>query len=99
MKVSTKHQIVVPSEARRRLGVIPGDRLTVEITDDAIVLRRRAGSAVARIRGIAEGKGWYGPDPATFVRTLRSETEEHARERQALIDRAFAERPQTGRVR
>jgi AbrB family looped-hinge helix DNA binding protein len=96
VKVSTKHQIVVPSEARRRLGVLPGDRLTVEILDDAIVLRRRNASAVERLRGIAEGKGWYEPDPVSYVRTLRNETEEHAREREALIDRAFAERPSTG---
>ena len=99
VKVSTKHQIVVPSEARRRLGVLPGDRLTVEIVDDAIVLRRRDDSVIERLRGIAKGKGWYEPDPVTYVRNLRRETEEHAREREALIDRAFAERPSTGRAR
>jgi len=99
VKVSTKHQIVVPSEARRRLGVQPGDRLTVEIIDDAIVLRRRSGSAVERLRGIAKGKGWYEPDPDTYLRNLRRETEEHAREREALIARAFSERPSTRRAR
>jgi AbrB family looped-hinge helix DNA binding protein len=99
VKVSTKHQIVVPSEARRRLGVQPGDRLTVEITDDALILRRLVGSAIERLRGIAEGKGWYEPDPVTYVRQLRRDTEVHLGEREALIARAFAERPPTGRPR
>ena len=37
VKVSTKHQIVVPSEARHALGIEAGDRLTVEVTPDSII--------------------------------------------------------------
>ena len=36
-----KHQIVVPSEVRRDLGIEAGDRLDVQVADGAIVLRRR----------------------------------------------------------
>jgi AbrB family looped-hinge helix DNA binding protein len=97
VKVSTKHQIVVPSQARRELGIQAGDRLDVLVTDDSIVLRKRPARASDRLRGFAAGKGWYEPDPVTFVRRLREEWEEHATERAALIDRAFAERPQTDR--
>src|SRR4051794_39728116 len=84
VKVSTKHQIVVPSEARRELGIKAGDRLDVLVTDDAIVLRKAPAKASDRLRGLAAGKGWYAPDPVTFVRRLRDETEARARERERL---------------
>src|ERR1700675_62879 len=85
VKVSTKHQIVVPSAARRDLGIEAGDRLDVFVTNDAIVLRKRPARASDRLRGLAAGKGWYEPDPVTFVRRLRDEWEERTREREALI--------------
>jgi AbrB family looped-hinge helix DNA binding protein len=72
VKVSTKNQIAVPSEARRRLGISPGDRLTVQVTDDALVLRRRPASPSARLRSLGRGV-WQGVDPVDFVRGLRDE--------------------------
>ena len=74
-KVSSKNQISIPSEARRRLGIEPGDRLSVEIVDETMVLRRRPQRASERLWGIAAGKGWYEPDPVTYVRELRDELE------------------------
>jgi len=72
VKVSTKHQVAVPSEARRRLGIEAGDRLTVEITDDAIVLRLRAEKPSERLRELgAIGGVWEGVDPVAYVRELR----------------------------
>lgn len=84
-KVSTKNQIALPSEARRRLGIEPGDRLTVEVRDDALVLRRRPARASERLRGIA--KGAYGPDPDRYVRELREAVEARTRERREMVDR------------
>ena len=75
VKVSTKHQIVVPSEARRSLGIIAGDRLEVEIRDDAIVLRPRPRRASERLRGLG-GETWRGVDPVEYVRELRREWDE-----------------------
>ena len=76
VKVSTKHQIAVPSEARKRLGIDAGDRLSVEITDDAIVLRRRADTPSERLRQLgAIGDVWKGVDPMAYVRELRDEME------------------------
>lgn len=76
VKVSTKHQIAVPSDARRRLGIEAGDRLSVEITDDAIILRRRPGKASERLRELgAVGGIWKGVDPVAYVRELRDEME------------------------
>jgi AbrB family looped-hinge helix DNA binding protein len=74
VKVSTKHQIAVPSEARKRLGIGAGDRLSVEITDDAIVLRRRPDTPSKRLEQLgATGEIWRGVDPVAYVRELRSE--------------------------
>jgi AbrB family looped-hinge helix DNA binding protein len=84
-KVSSKNQISIPSEARRRLGIEPGDRLSIEIVDETMVLRRRPQRASDRLWGI--GRGLYGPDPVTFVREIRDELEENLREREALVSR------------
>jgi len=70
VKVSTKHQIVVPSEARRRLGIEAGDRLDVELTDDAVVLRRAPDRPSDRLRGLGK-ELWGGVDPVEYVRDLR----------------------------
>ena len=40
VKISTKHQIAVPSEAREKPGLKAGDRPDVEIECDVIHLRR-----------------------------------------------------------
>ena len=72
VKVSTKHQIVVPSEARRALGIQAGDRLSVEITPDAVILRPRTRKAGARLRGLGKD-AWVGVDPVEYVRRLRQD--------------------------
>jgi AbrB family looped-hinge helix DNA binding protein len=71
VKVSAKHQIAVPSEARRALGIQAGDRLTVEIREDEIALRRRPSGAVERLRGL--GGGYWGDDPVAYIRAMRDE--------------------------
>jgi AbrB family looped-hinge helix DNA binding protein len=77
VKVSTKHQVVVPSEARRALGIRAGDRLAVEITPEAIILRPGPWRASARLRGLGS-EAWQGVDPVDYVRQLRSEWDERA---------------------
>jgi AbrB family looped-hinge helix DNA binding protein len=73
-KVSSKHQISLPSKARRALGIGPGDRLSVEIQADALVLRRRSDRPSERLRGLGR-EAWQGVDPVTFIRDLREEAE------------------------
>lgn len=72
VKVSTKHQIALPSRARRQLGIQAGDRLAVEVDQDRIVLRLQRGHAADRLLGL--GRGVYG-DPVSYVRALRDEWE------------------------
>ncbi len=84
VKISTKHQIAVPSEARKRLGLKAGDRLDVEIEGDVIRLRRHV-PAGTRLLGI--GAHLYdGTDPAERIRALRDEWEARDIERRAQID-------------
>ena len=53
VKLSSKHQIVVPREAREALGLRPGDRLLVNVRDDGVVeMRRRPEDPVAELEGI-----------------------------------------------
>lgn len=37
VKMSSKHQIVVPKEARDALGLEPGDRLVVTVRGDGVI--------------------------------------------------------------
>jgi AbrB family looped-hinge helix DNA binding protein len=77
VKVSTKHQIVVPSRARRALGIQPGDRLTVEIRGGELVLTPRPTRASERLRGLG-AEVWQGVDPVEYVRRLRREWDARA---------------------
>ncbi len=53
VKISSKHQIVVPREARDALGLGPGDRLLVNVRDDGVIeMRRRPEDPVAELEGL-----------------------------------------------
>jgi AbrB family looped-hinge helix DNA binding protein len=53
VKLSSKHQIVVPREAREALGLRPGDRLVVSVRDDGVIeMRRRPENPAAELEGI-----------------------------------------------
>jgi len=84
VKISTKHQIAVPSEARKKLGLKAGDRLDVEIEGDVIHLRRHI-PAGERLYGIGAHL-WDGTDPAERIRAMRDEDEARWLERRAEID-------------
>jgi AbrB family looped-hinge helix DNA binding protein len=52
VKLSSKHQIVVPREARNSLGLKPGDRLLVSVRDDGVIeMRRRPDDPAAELEG------------------------------------------------
>ena len=88
VKISTKHQIAVPSEARKKLGLKAGDRLDVEIEGDVIHLRRHV-PAGERLYGIG-AHIWDWTDPAERIRALRDEWEARQLEREAQVARDIA---------
>ncbi|HEY5857278.1 MAG TPA: AbrB/MazE/SpoVT family DNA-binding domain-containing protein [Aldersonia sp.] len=55
MRVTSKGQVTIPQDVRRRLGIEPGSEVDFEVDDDAVRLVRRTecgGAAlVARMRG------------------------------------------------
>ncbi len=52
VKMSSKHQIVVPREAREALGLRPGDRLLVTVAGAVIEMRAQPHDVVAELEGI-----------------------------------------------
>lgn len=74
IKVSTKHQVSLPSAARRQLGIEAGDRLSVEVSGDAMILRRRSERPSERLRGLGR-EAWQGVDPVRHVRKMRDDSD------------------------
>lgn len=70
VKVSSKLQVAVPAEARRRLGIEAGDYLIVEIQDDSIVLIPEPKDYVERMRGF-HAEIWEDVDPDEYLRQER----------------------------
>jgi AbrB family looped-hinge helix DNA binding protein len=84
VKISTKHQIAVPSEARKKLSLKAGDRLAVEVEGDVIHLRRHL-PAGDRLYGIGLHLA-DGTDPAERIRAMRDADEARWVERQIEIN-------------
>lgn len=53
--ISTKHQIVIPREARRALGLKAGDKLLVLVHGQKIIVLEKPKSHAAATRGLARG--------------------------------------------
>jgi AbrB family looped-hinge helix DNA binding protein len=55
VKLSSKNQIVVPLEARKALGLKPGDKLEIVVRGNMIMMFPKPKSWEAAIRGVARG--------------------------------------------
>jgi AbrB family looped-hinge helix DNA binding protein len=53
--LSSKHQIVVPRQARRALGLKPGDKLVIVSLGEDVVLLKRPRSYTMSTKGAARG--------------------------------------------
>ncbi len=58
--LSSKNQIVLPKEAREKLGVKAGDKLIVSVSDRKVMVIERPGQHHKALRGMM--KGVYPPD-------------------------------------
>ena len=52
-RLSSKSQIVVPEVVRTRLGLKPGDRVTIDVEDDRAILRKSHVSALDELLRLA----------------------------------------------
>ena len=59
-KLSSKNQIVIPLEARRALGLKPGDKLIIVPRGETLIIMRKPKNYAKAILGM--GKGMYPPD-------------------------------------
>jgi AbrB family looped-hinge helix DNA binding protein len=67
--LSSKHQIVVPRESRRALGLKPGDRLLVVTLGEQVVVLRKPTRHVEATRGLTRGtypKGYLAAERAAW---------------------------------
>jgi AbrB family looped-hinge helix DNA binding protein len=64
--LSSKNQIVIPREARKALGLKPGDKLLVVVQGDRIIVLQKPKSYAAALQGI--GRGLY---PADYLKKER----------------------------
>ncbi|HET9017270.1 MAG TPA: AbrB/MazE/SpoVT family DNA-binding domain-containing protein [Thermomicrobiaceae bacterium] len=70
VKVSSKHQIAVPAEVRRRLGIQSGDYLRVNVCDGALVLTPEPHSYTGYLRGLHR-EVWADIDPDEYLHRER----------------------------
>jgi antitoxin ChpS len=77
-KLSSKHQITLPVEVVRRLGLEPGDHLAVRVEEGRIVLRPRPRDWVEYLQGSA--KGVYGATKEEMDAYVRRERASWRRE-------------------
>ena len=79
VRVSSKHQIAIPADARRQLGIAAGDELIVDVRPGGpgqsghLVLLRRPKTPEEWARGLAELSRdvWQGVDVERYVQEER----------------------------
>ena len=66
VKVSSKNQISMPSDARKRLRIKPGDHLLVDMRDGYIILMPEPENYSQHLQGL-HSEVWEGVDPREYV--------------------------------
>ena len=62
-KLSSKSQIVIPANIRRKLHLLPGDNLEVNLKDDAVLIRKAPESYLDALESCASDV-WRGYESA-----------------------------------
>ncbi|MEA3485973.1 MAG: AbrB/MazE/SpoVT family DNA-binding domain-containing protein [Candidatus Aerophobetes bacterium] len=70
VKLSSKHQGVIPREARKKLSLRAGDQLAVEVEREKVVLRLRPKNYTNYMLGLGK-EIWEGIDASEYVRKER----------------------------
>lgn len=56
VKTSSKGQIVIPIEIRKKLGIKPGQRVNLTVVDDKVFITPMPEDPIKALRGILKGK-------------------------------------------
>ena len=70
VKVSNRHQIALPSSARKQLNIQAGDRLLVDVQEGMIVLIPEPEDYVEHLTGLHKDV-WQGVDATTYLEQER----------------------------
>ena len=71
VKVSQRHQISLPSQARQALGISAGDRLLVDVQDGMLILLPQPESYTSYMAGL-HSEVWEGVDALSYLREERA---------------------------
>lgn len=74
VKLSSKHQIVIPKEIRKRLSLEAGGELAVEVEEEKVILRPRPKNYTDYMLGLGR-KVWRGVEATEYVRKERESWE------------------------
>ena len=66
VKVSSRHQVVVPRIAREKLNIESGDRLLVDVQDGVLILIPQPQDYVAHMAGLHK-EVWAGVDTTAYL--------------------------------
>jgi AbrB family looped-hinge helix DNA binding protein len=70
VKVSSRFQIAVPADARKKLHIKQGDQLLVDVRDGSFVLLPEPADYADHLRGLHR-EVWDGVEPQEYVRQER----------------------------
>ncbi len=74
VKLSSRHQVVIPKEARKRLGLHAGDQLVVEVEGEKVVLHPRPKNYTNYMLGLGK-EIWQEIDATEYIRKERESWE------------------------
>jgi len=74
VKLSSRHQVVIPKKVRKELGLHAGDQLVVEIEGEKVVLHPRPKNYTDYMLGLGK-KVWQNIDATEYVRKERESWE------------------------
>ncbi len=74
VKLSSKHQVVIPKKVRKELGLHAGDQLVVEVEGEKVVLHPRPKNYTNYMLGLGR-KVWHEIDATEYVRKERESWE------------------------
>ncbi|MCK4926171.1 AbrB/MazE/SpoVT family DNA-binding domain-containing protein [Candidatus Aerophobetes bacterium] len=74
VKLSSKHQVVIPKKVRKKLGLHAGDQLVVEVEGEKVVLHPRPKNYTNYMLGLGR-KVWHEIDATEYIRKERESWE------------------------
>lgn len=74
VKVNSKNQIVIPAEARKKLGIKPGDTLVLDIQDESMFVMREPDDHLEALKRLG-AKAFEGIDGQEWLQRERDSWE------------------------